>query len=149
MYVGIRLLKPATDKYARLNNSIMRNFLPAAFVLVVISLVYGCATATLSKNNQRKLAGKTIVIIGASSGLGKGAAIQLAEYRANVVIAAPREDLLNEVAKEIRNAGGNVLVVPMDISKPEDIQRLADATLKQYGKIDVWMNNAGVGAIEC
>jgi short-subunit dehydrogenase len=116
--------------------------------VILASFMFGsCATAKLSKSGQRKIAGKTIVIVGASSGFGEGVAIQLGKYRANVVLAARRTALLEEVASKVRAAGGTALVVTMDISKPEDIQRLADVAVKQYGHIDVWINNAGVGGI--
>jgi short-subunit dehydrogenase len=110
-------------------------------------LLYSCATAPLSKSGQRKTAGKTFVIAGASSGFGRGMAVKLGEYHANVVLAARRTDLLEEVAAEVRKAGGTALVVTADVSKPEDIQRLADAAVKQFGHVDVWVNNAGIGAI--
>ncbi len=107
----------------------------------------GCATWELGSSGQRKVAGKTFVIVGASSGFGRGVAEQLGAYKANVVLAARRGELLEEIATKIRAAGGTALVVPMDISKPEDVQRLAEAAVQQYGKIDVWVNMAGVGAI--
>lgn len=107
----------------------------------------GCATSELGKSGQRKTAGKTFVIVGASSGFGRGIAEQLGAYGANVVVAARRTELLEEVARNVRAAGGTALVVTMDISKPEDVQRLADAALQEYGDIDVWINMAGVGGI--
>ncbi|HYH56569.1 MAG TPA: SDR family NAD(P)-dependent oxidoreductase [Anseongella sp.] len=106
-----------------------------------------CATSKLGTAGQKKTAGKTFVIVGASSGFGRGVAEQLGAYKANVVLAARRTDLLEEIAAKIRAAGGTALVVTMDISKPEDVQRLTETTLQQYGKIDVWINMAGVGAI--
>lgn len=115
--------------------------------LLMIILLYGCATAPLSKSGQRKTSGKTFVIVGASSGFGRGVAVQLGQYHANVVLAARRTDLLEEVAAEVRKAGGAALVVTADISNPEDVQRLADAAVKQFGHVDVWINNAGIGAI--
>jgi len=66
---------------------------------------------------------------------------------ANVVIAARRENVLNDVAAEIRAAGGTALVIPTDVSNSADVQRLAHAALARFGRIDVWMNNAGVGVI--
>jgi short-subunit dehydrogenase len=108
----------------------------------------GCATsAHLRPRDQQSIAGKTFVITGASSGFGRGVAIQLASHGANVVLAARRTELLNEVAAEASAAGGTPLVVTTDVSKPEDIRRLADATIERFGRIDVWINNAGVGAI--
>ncbi len=112
-----------------------------------VAVLSGCATAKLGKSDREKLKGKTIVIIGASSGLGKGVALQLARYNANVVLAARRKEQLEEVGKEVRLLGGNALVVQMDVSKPEDIDRLANEVIAQFGTIDVWINNAGIGAI--
>jgi short-subunit dehydrogenase len=112
----------------------------------------GCATtnqlaAPLNQNEQQSIAGKTYVITGASSGFGRGAAVKLASLHANVVLAARRTELLNDVATQASVAGGTPLVVTTDVSKPEDIQRLANAAVARFGRIDVWINNAGVGAI--
>jgi short-subunit dehydrogenase len=91
--------------------------------------------------------GKTIVITGASSGLGRGTALALGQLRVNVVVAARRTALLEEVASQIRQAGGNALVVTADVANPEDMHRLMRATLASFGTVDVWINNAGIGAI--
>jgi short-subunit dehydrogenase len=119
--------------------------------IIIIAIVYclsaGCATSRLSKSNQEKLSGKTFVITGASSGFGKGVALQLGKYHANVVLAARRIELLEEVATAIRSTGGAALVVPTDVSKPEDIRHLSDTATKHFGKVDVWINNAGVASI--
>ncbi|WP_377527145.1 SDR family NAD(P)-dependent oxidoreductase [Pontibacter rugosus] len=119
-----------------------------AILLLLLSFCLGgCATSELGKSGQRKTAGRTFVIVGASSGFGRGVAEQLGAYKANVVLAARRTELLEEVAEKVRAAGGTALVVSMDISKPEDVQRLADAAVQAYGTIDVWINMAGVGGI--
>jgi short-subunit dehydrogenase len=107
----------------------------------------GCASAHLRPRDQQSITGKTFVITGASSGFGRGVAVQLASHGANVVLAARRTELLNEVAAEATAAGGTPLVVTTDVGKPEDIQKLADAAIQRFGRIDVWINNAGVGAI--
>jgi short-subunit dehydrogenase len=118
------------------------------FALMVLSPAFtGCRTHRLGHPGQRKTAGKTFVIIGASSGFGQGVALELGKYHANVVLAARRTDLLEEIAVKIRQAGGTALVVTTDISKPEDVQKLADAAIATYGHIDVWINDVGVGAI--
>ncbi|HEY8917227.1 MAG TPA: SDR family NAD(P)-dependent oxidoreductase [Chitinophaga sp.] len=116
-------------------------------LLFFFCLSAGCATADLSSRGRQKTAGKTFVITGASSGFGRGVALKLGGYRANVVLAARRTEALEEVAAEIRKAGGRALVVTTDVSVPEDIKRLADTTVKAFGDVDVWINNAGVGAI--
>lgn len=120
-----------------------------AILLLLITNIFltGCATSRLGKSGQRKISGRTFVIVGASSGFGRGLAEALGQYQANVVIAARRTDLLNEVAAGIESAGGNALVVTMDISNPADVQRLADTAVKVFGSIDVWVNMAGIGAI--
>ncbi|HYG18957.1 MAG TPA: SDR family NAD(P)-dependent oxidoreductase [Ohtaekwangia sp.] len=123
---------------------------PVSCILVLsasLLLLSGCATHKLGSSGQRKTAGKTFIILGASSGFGRGVAEQLGAYKANVVLAARRTELLETIAGKIRSAGGTALVVTTDISKPEDVQRLAETAVNQYGKIDVWINMAGVGAI--
>lgn len=86
----------------------------------------------------------TVVITGASSGIGKGVALQLAAEGANVVLAARRTELIEQLATEI---GPNAIAVTTDVGREEDIARLFDAAMAAFGKIDVWINNAGVGAI--
>ncbi|WP_207429460.1 SDR family oxidoreductase [Pedobacter sp. SYSU D00535] len=128
-----------------------RNFRVAistsAILIFILIFATACSTSRLGPSGQKKMQGKTFVIVGASSGFGRGVAEELGRYKANVVLAARRTDLLEEIAKNIRSTGGTALVVTTDISKPEDVQALMDQLLKQYGKIDVWVNMAGVGAI--
>jgi short-subunit dehydrogenase len=91
--------------------------------------------------------GKTIVITGASSGFGRGAAVRLAELGANVVVAARRGAVLEDLVAEITAAGGSALAVPVDVSDAEAVERLATEAIARFGAIDVWVNNVGVGAI--
>jgi len=124
-----------------------RQIKPLFAMLCLSLLTIGCTTWKLGTAGQKKISGKTYVIIGSSSGIGRGVAQELGKYKANVVLAARRTDLLEEIADTIRKYGGNAITVTMDISKPEDLQRVADAAIKQYSKIDVWINMAGVAAI--
>ncbi|WP_407427999.1 SDR family NAD(P)-dependent oxidoreductase [Arcticibacter sp.] len=119
------------------------------FIILTTSLfqLSSCATSQLGQAGQKKITGKTFVIVGASSGFGRGVAEQLGRYKANVVVAARREDLLGEIAENIRTSGGTALVIKTDIANPEEVEHLSAAAIKQYGKIDVWINMAGVGAI--
>ena len=94
-----------------------------------------------------KLNGKIVVITGASSGFGRGSAIRLAGLGAHVVASARRSDVLETLHEEIKNRGGSILTVTCDVSKPEDIQKLADAAINKFGGIDIWINNVGVGAL--
>lgn len=96
---------------------------------------------------RRDVAGATIVITGASSGFGRGAALKLAAKGANVVLAARRADALDALVVEIETAGGSALAVAMDVSNTQDVVRLAQAAVQHFGRFDVWVNNVGVGAL--
>lgn len=121
--------------------------MPLRLLLLLIVLLLGGCASTLSQDEQQLVAGKTYVVTGASSGIGRGVALRLAGMRANVVLAARRTEVLQEVARQVEGAGGKALVVTTDVANPKDVQRLASATVARFGRIDVWINNAGVGAI--
>lgn len=95
--------------------------------------------------------GKTIVVTGASSGIGRASALAFAREGATTVLASRSEDKLEQVADEIRSFNPRVLVVPTDVSVREQIQHLIDKTVREFGQIDILFNNAGnayVGPIE-
>ena len=111
-------------------------------------LLTACAsTPPLTRGGQPVMAGRTVVITGASSGFGRGTAVAMAARGANVVLAARRAAVLEEVAAEARAVGGQALVVPTDVSDPAQVARLAQAAEQRFGRIDVWINDAGVGAL--
>jgi short-subunit dehydrogenase len=85
---------------------------------------------------------KVVVITGGSAGIGAELARQLAARGAKVVLAARRKEELDAVAKEI---GGEALVVVTDVTERSDVEKLAKATLDRFGRIDIWVNNAGRG----
>jgi NAD(P)-dependent dehydrogenase (short-subunit alcohol dehydrogenase family) len=85
-----------------------------------------------------------VIITGASRGLGAAAATSAAKMGARVVLNARSADTLNAVAKSIQQAGGTTLVVPGDISQPDDCRHLVEATVAQWGRIDAIVNNAGI-----
>lgn len=87
---------------------------------------------------------KTIILTGASSGIGEITARTLAGPNTNLVLAARGEEALQRVAGYCRSAGAEVLVVPTDVANDSDIIRLRDQALEAFGPIDVWINNAGV-----
>jgi len=97
--------------------------------------------------DREQLRDKVIVITGASSGFGKGAAREFAKAGARVVLAARREELIEELAGECKALGGEALPVPTDVRKPEEVGLLAQDAVREFGRIDVWINNAGVGAV--
>lgn len=93
------------------------------------------------------LKGRVVVITGASAGIGKEAAIQFARKGAHVVLAARRLEQLQAVDREIMSLGGKSLYVSTDVAEREQVQRLLNATLEHFGRVDVWINNAGSGLV--
>lgn len=90
------------------------------------------------------LNGKTIVITGASSGMGEAAARHLAAQGAQVVLGARRAGRLDALVAEIAAIGGKATAVTTDVTSRADVQRLVDTAVKTYGRIDVLINNAGI-----
>ena len=92
-----------------------------------------------------RLDGKVAVVTGASSGLGVDFAEGLAQAGADVVISARRADRLEETRGTVEAHGRRCLVVPADVAKVEDCRRVADRANEEFGRIDVLVNNAGIG----
>lgn len=88
--------------------------------------------------------GKTIIITGASSGIGEATAEKFANEGANVVLAARREDRLNEIKDKISGGEGSVVVRKTDVTSREQMMELAEFTIEEFGQIDVLFNNAGL-----
>jgi short-subunit dehydrogenase len=94
-----------------------------------------------------KPAGQQVVVItGAASGIGRESAIRFAKRGARVVLAARGEAALKEVESEIRVAGGQALAVPTDVADWPQVERLAARAVDAFGRIDTWVNDAGVSA---
>ncbi|MFF0816294.1 SDR family NAD(P)-dependent oxidoreductase [Rhodococcus sp. NPDC003318] len=91
-----------------------------------------------------RLTGSVAVVTGAGSGLGAGFARALAEAGADVVVAARRRDRLEQVAETVTAVGRRCLVVPTDVTDPDQCDALANATMAEFGRLDVLVNNAGV-----
>jgi short-subunit dehydrogenase len=87
---------------------------------------------------------QVVVITGASSGIGRETALYLAGKGATVVAAARREDALDSLVSEIEALGGTAKVIPTDVSVWEEVDALATGAREAYGRIDTWVNNAGV-----
>lgn len=91
-----------------------------------------------------RLQGKTAVVTGASSGIGRAIALAFAAHGAQVIVNYRRSaDRAEGVVREITDKGGRALAVQGDVSRPEDIERLVETALRQLGRIDIWVNNAG------
>ena len=87
---------------------------------------------------------KVILVTGASQGLGKALALAYAEEGAKVVVNSRNEDSIKPVAEQIEEEGAEVLAVTADVSDGGDVQKLIDAAVERFGRIDVLVNNAGV-----
>ncbi len=89
------------------------------------------------------IAGKKVLITGASSGIGEAAAIKIGEAGGEVLLVSRTKEKLDEVAERVEDAGGKAHVHPADLSSLEDIDRLAEEVLAVHGGVDVLINNAG------
>lgn len=98
----------------------------------------------MSENNSNNIAGKVVVITGASSGLGEATARLLSAQGASVVLGARRTERIQSVADELTRSGGKALAIPTDVTQYEQVKRLVDAAVQTYGHLDVMLNNAGL-----
>ena len=97
---------------------------------------------------ENSLHGKVVLITGASSGFGEDTARLFAKEGCRVVLAARRMERLQSIAAEIQGAGGEALVIPVDVNQHADIERMVQTALSHYGRIDILFNNAGFGSVD-
>lgn len=96
---------------------------------------------------NQDIAGKVVVITGASSGLGEATARHLSSLGAHLVLGARRQDRLEALAADIRGAGGKAEIVVTDVTRKQDVAALVQAALTNFGRLDVMINNAGLMAV--
>jgi short-subunit dehydrogenase len=120
---------------------------PRFLIAILLMLPVACGMPTPGEADRGVIAGRTWVVTGASSGIGRGVAERAGSLGANVVLAARRAEALEDVATSIRAVGGQALVVPVDVSDPDAAEALAEAAERRFGRVDVWFNNAGVASI--
>src|ERR687896_612241 len=92
----------------------------------------------------RNLTGSVVVITGASSGIGRATGLVFARQGGRVVLAARRAGALEELAGDCQAAGGQALAVPTDVTDEAAVAELARRAVERFGRIDIWVNNAGV-----
>lgn len=95
-------------------------------------------------NTPFDLTGKVAVVTGSSRGIGRASAELLAQLGAKVVVSSRKADACEEVARGIREAGGDALVIPCNISRRSEVEGLIDGATKHYDKIDILVCNAAV-----
>ena len=94
----------------------------------------------------RDLSGKRAILTGASGGIGRTLAAALVKAGTRVALAARNANALNQLANELRRREQDVLVVPTDVTKPEERAQLVETTVARFGGLDLLINNAGVGS---
>jgi short-subunit dehydrogenase len=92
----------------------------------------------------RKIGEQVMVITGATSGIGLTTARMAAEQGARLVLAARNGEALDQLASELRRKGARVATVAADVGKPEDVERIGSTAMERFGRIDTWVNNAGI-----
>jgi short-subunit dehydrogenase len=101
------------------------------------------AGGVLAPSLEGAVGGRTVLITGASSGIGKSTALKIGEAGGTVLLVARTEEKLQEVANEIEDAGGVAYVHPCDLADIDDIDRMADEVLAEHEAVDILINNAG------
>ncbi|KAH7866158.1 hypothetical protein Vadar_016498 [Vaccinium darrowii] len=114
-------------------------------LLVPPCLAFKCFTSFLTFFFHENLAGKVVLITGASSGIGEHLAYEYAKRGANLAISARRENRLREVADRVLELGApDVIAVRADVSNVDDCRRFVEETVKHFGRLDHVVNNAGI-----
>jgi short-subunit dehydrogenase len=101
------------------------------------------AGGILAESLDHAVRGRTVLITGASSGIGEAAALSVGKAGGHVLLVARTRSKLEAVAEEVFNLGGSAHVHPCDLTDLEDIDRMADEVLRAHGHVDILVNNAG------
>lgn len=97
------------------------------------------------RDRPRKLSEQVVVIMGASSGIGREAALRFADQGAKVVVAARGEAKLRSLVQEIETAGGTAVCAPCDVTDREQVRAVCRLAVERFGRIDTWVHCSGVG----
>lgn len=96
---------------------------------------------------MHNIKGKVVAITGASSGMAKAIAIELAKNGAKVILGARRTEQLLQLVEDIKSTGGEAACITTDVKNKADLDRLVHKAVDQYGKLDVMVNNAGISQL--
>jgi NADP-dependent 3-hydroxy acid dehydrogenase YdfG len=96
---------------------------------------------------MQNIKGKVVAVTGASSGMGKAIAIELAKNGAKVILGARRTEQLDQLVEEIKSKGGEATFTKIDVKNKADLVQFVNTAVAQYGKLDVIVNNAGVSQL--
>ena len=110
-------------------------------LLYSVWIIVTCGAAAMATSN---IAGKVVVITGASSGIGESTARLLADRGAKVVLGARRKDRIDALVRDIRGAGGNAIGFKTDVTQRHQVEELVQGALKEHDRIDVVVNNSGI-----
>jgi NAD(P)-dependent dehydrogenase (short-subunit alcohol dehydrogenase family) len=88
---------------------------------------------------------QSAIVTGGGTGIGRGVALALGREGANVVVCGRRGEPLDETVAAIQDQGGTAVAVQADVSRPQDVARVVEATVKRFGTVDILVNNAGIG----
>jgi short-subunit dehydrogenase len=113
-------------------------------LFVIVPVIFNFVVIIKSKTQKTMFNGKTIIITGASSGIGKELALRLSEQKTKLVLAARTEKKLFETAEICKINGSSVLTVKADVSEKKECKNIVDRTLEKFGGIDILINNAGI-----
>jgi NAD(P)-dependent dehydrogenase (short-subunit alcohol dehydrogenase family) len=102
--------------------------------------------APVGVTDKFRLDGRTVLVTGASSGLGVAFALAAAEAGANVVVGARRLDKLEHTRFLVEQAGGHAIAVQLDVTRPAECKTSVDRAMTAFGRVDVLVNNAGIGS---
>ena len=91
-----------------------------------------------------KLAGKVALVTGAAQGIGKAVALLLAQNGADIAVSDVNFEKAEETAKEIQALGRRAMAIKVDVAKLDDVEKMVEATLSQFGQINILINNAGI-----
>jgi 2-deoxy-D-gluconate 3-dehydrogenase len=94
--------------------------------------------------DRLRIDGRTAIVTGGGTGLGRAMSIALAEAGADITLAARRVERLEETASEVRKRGRRALVVPTDVTKSRQVNQMVARTISEFGKVDILVNNAGI-----